>query len=131
MQSHHVQTVRPIRKKVVSRKVWKYRKADNDSFRADLKEYHQEFTTATGDCSVEDLWTTFKGKLLYLMGKHIPQKSVKGNQSNKQWVNREVRSAIRKRNKLFTRQKKSHKGQDTRKYKEAKARAQRLQRKAY
>jgi hypothetical protein len=65
------------------------------------------------------------------MKKYIPQKTLRGNKNNKQWIDRNVKASIRKRNKLFQKQKSTKKPKDIKKYKEAKANAQRLQRKAY
>jgi hypothetical protein len=62
---------------------------------------------------------------------YIPQKTVKGNKNNKQWINREVKSALRRKNKLFKKKKASQKPSDIKKYKDAKATVQRIQRKAY
>ena len=62
---------------------------------------------------------------------YIPQKTAKGNKNNKQWINREVKSASRRRNKLFKKKKTSQTPGDIKKYKDAKGTAQRLQRKGY
>ena len=52
-------------------------------------------------------------------------------QNNTQWIDRNVKTSIRKRKTLFQKQKSTKKPKDIKKYKEAKANAQRLQRKAY
>jgi hypothetical protein len=77
------------------------------------------------------MWLAFKTKLTTLMKMCIPQKTVKGNKNNKQWINREVKSALRRRNKLFKKKKASQKPSDIKKYKDAKATAERIQSKAY
>jgi hypothetical protein len=65
------------------------------------------------------------------MKKYIPQKTLRGNKNNKQWIDRNVKASIRKRNKLFQKQKSTKKPKDIKKYIEAKANAHRLQRKVY
>ena len=43
------------------------------------------------------------------MKKYIPQKTLRGNKNNKQWIDRNVKASIRKRNKLFQKQKSTKK----------------------
>ena len=67
------------------------------------------------------------------MKMYISQKTVKGNKNknNKQWIKREVKSALRRRKILSKKKKASQKPGDIKKYKDAKATAQRIQRKVY
>ena len=65
------------------------------------------------------------------MKKSIPQKTLRGNKNNKQWTDRNVKTSIRKRNKLFQKQKSTKKPKDIKRYIEAKSNAHILQRKVY
>ena len=65
------------------------------------------------------------------MHAHIPAKTIKGRKMRKSWIDRKVRSAIRKRARLYTRMKKTKKEQDIRKYRQCKGDVQKLERQAY
>jgi hypothetical protein len=124
-------SLRPMKKQIPPHKVWQYRKAKYDQLREELHQYQQEFNKLDASTSTDDMWLAFKTKLTTLMKMYIPQKTVKGNKNNKQWINREVKSALRRKNKLFKKKKASQKPSDIKKYKDAKATVQRIQRKAY
>lgn len=124
-------SLRPMKRKSVNRKVWQYRKADYQNLKKDITDFQQEFEALIPSTSINELWTIFKNKLLLMMKQYIPQKQIRGNKNNKQWIDRTVRSAIRKRDKLFRKQKSTRNVKDIKKYKQAKASAQSLQRKAH
>ena len=79
------------------------------------------------------LWTTFKNRLTGLMHVHIPVKTLKGRRMKKPWIDRKVRTAIRKRARLdlYTRMKKTKKEQDMRNYRQSKGDVQKPERHAY
>ena len=81
--------------------------------------------------SVDKLWTKFKNRFSDLMHAHIPAKTINGRKMRKPWIDRKVRSAIRKRARLYTRMKKTKKEQDIRKYRQCKGDVQKLERQAY
>jgi hypothetical protein len=120
-----------MKNKILPYKVWQYRKANYDQLREELHQYQQEFNKLDASTSTDDTWLVFKTKLTPLMKIYIPQKTVKGNKNSKQWINREVKSALRRRNILIKKKKASQTPGDIKKYKDAKATAQRIQRKAY
>ena len=80
---------------------------------------------------VDKLWTMFKNRLSDLMNAHIPAKTLKGTRRKKPWIDRKVRTAIRKRARLYTRMKKNKKEKDIRKYRQCKGDVQKLERQAY
>ena len=92
-------SVRPMKKKIPPHKVWQYRMANYDQLREELHQYQQEFNKLNASTSTDDMWLAFKTKLTTLMKMYIPQKTEKGNKNNKQWINREVKSALRRRTK--------------------------------
>ena len=92
-------SLRPMKKQIPPHKVWQYRKANYDQLREELHQYQQEFNKLDASTRTDDMWLVFKTKLTTLMKMYIPQKTVKGNKNNKQWINREVKSALRRRNK--------------------------------
>ena len=77
----------------------------------------------------DKLWTLFKNRLSDLMNAHIPAKTLKGTRRKKPWIDRKVRTAIRKKARLYTRMEKTKK--DIRKYRQCKWDVQKLERQAY
>ena len=52
------------------------------------------------------------------MNAHILAKTLKGTRRKKPWIDRKVRTAIRKKARLYTRMKKTKKEKDIRKYRQ-------------
>ena len=80
---------------------------------------------------VDKLWTMFKNRLSDLMNAHIPAKTLRGTRRKKPWIDRKVRTAIRKRARLYTRMMKTKNEKDIRKYRQCKGDVQKLERQAY
>ena len=109
----------------------KIRKADYESMKKELKAFQTDFDRESGIKDVEYLWTLFKNKIHALMEKYIPSKLLLGNKLQKPWISREVKGLVRKRNKLFKRQRKTGNPKDIKHYKETKARLQKAERQSY
>ncbi|XP_062578472.1 uncharacterized protein LOC134240394 [Saccostrea cucullata] len=97
--------LRAVRPKRPPRKVFMYSKADLENFRHDLKTFCSTYTKAISELSVDSCWELFKDTLLGVLEKHIPSKLMSGNKVHKPWITKEVKRKMRKRNKLFTKQK--------------------------
>ena len=117
--------------KTPARKVYQYRKADNESMKKELKAFQTDFDRESGIKDVEYLWTLFKNKIHALMEKYIPSKLLRGKKLQQPWISREVKGLMHKRNKLFKRQRKTGNPKDTKIYKETKARLQKAERQSY
>ena len=65
------------------------------------------------------------------MEQYIPTKMLKEGHRKKPWVDCTVRAAIRKKNKLFSRKKRTKKDSDIAKYKQSKQHTQKLTRQAH
>ena len=65
-----------------------------------------EFISIEPTSTTLDLWVKFCSTVSDLMNKYISSKMLKGNKVKKPWINRTVRSLIRRRNKLFRKMKK-------------------------
>ena len=124
-------SLKPMKVKTPARKVYQYRKADYESMKKELKAFQTDFDRESGIKDVEYLWTLFKNKIHALMEKYIPSKLLRGNKLQKPWISREVKGLMRKRNKLFKRQRKTGNPKDIKHYKETKARLQKAERQSY
>ncbi|MCG8077241.1 MAG: hypothetical protein JAY75_13485, partial [Candidatus Thiodiazotropha taylori] len=80
---------------------------------------------------IDTLWTNFKSKIHDLMEKYIPQKLFRGTKVHKPWIDKNVKALKRKRNKLFKRQRTTHRAKDVSHYKQMKAKVQKAERRSY
>ena len=124
-------SLRPIKAKAAPRKVYQYKKADYEGFKSELREYATEFQKISNSEDIDTLWTKFKGNIHQLMEKYIPQKQLPGNKVQKPWIDKHVKALQRKRNKLFKRQRATHRAKDISHFRQMKAKVQRAERQAY
>ena len=114
------------------RVVFSYNKADYESIKKGLHTLHRDMSTMLS-APVDKLWTLFKNRLSDLMNAHIPARTLRGTRRKKPRIERKVRTAIRKKARLYTRMKKTKKEKDIRKYmyRQCKGDIQKLERQAY
>ena len=124
-------SLRPMKVNIPARKVYQYREADYKSMKEELKSFQKEFEEKAPTADVNELWTIFKYKIHSLMDQYVPSKLLRGNKLQKPWISREVKALMRKRDKLFKRQRKTGRTQDIRHYRETKARLQKADCQSY
>ena len=124
-------SLRPIKAKAAPKKVYQYKKADYEGFKSELREYATEFQNISNSEDIDTLWTKFKGKIHQLMEKYFPQKQLRGNKVFKPWIDKHAKALQRKRNKLFKRQRATHRAKDISHFRQMKAKVQRAERQAY
>ena len=124
-------SLRPMKKASSPRRVFKYHKADYDSFNKDFQRFSEEFMEQVMTMDIEVMWKKFKTTIQTLMEKHIPHKTIRGDKKPKPWINRSIRALHRKRDKLFKKQRSSKRSKDISNYKTMKARVQKAERQAY
>ena len=112
-------SLRPLTDPPLKRKVNVYKKADQDKMKEGLLKLHSDMSCLR-DSSTKTLWAKFRDTLTSLMEQYIPTKTLKEGNRKKPWIDRTVRAAIRKKNKLFSRMKRTKKDSDIAKYKQTK-----------
>ena len=113
-------SLRPSRAATPPRKVFCYNKGDFDTLKAELRIVRKEFKSMEPTSTTQALWDKFQATVTDLMNKHIPTKTLNGKKIKKPWINRKVKSQMRRRDKLFRRMRKTKNDSDIRKYKECK-----------
>ena len=110
-----------------------YRKADYDGFKRELRDFTPDFLqkATSPESDTNSLWTDFKCKIHKLMEKYIPQKLIRGTKTRKPWIDKQMKPLYRKRNRLFKKQKSSHRPKDVSNYKQMPVRVQKAERQAY
>ena len=124
-------SLRPAKAATPPRKVHLYRKADFDSLKAELRHVKEEFLSMENTSTCQEMWNKFRQTVSDLMKKHVPSKMLRGNKIKKPWINRKVKSLMKRRSKLFTRMRKTRNETDIRKYKECKKTLQKTERQSY
>ena len=87
------------------RRTYKYKNADYQSMRNELKSSQADLEEKARTEDVEQLWSTFKDKIHTLMESYIPSKILRRDREHKPWISRRVKTLLRKSKKLFQRQK--------------------------
>ncbi|XP_053389732.1 uncharacterized protein LOC128552710 [Mercenaria mercenaria] len=124
-------SLRPMKLKKPPRKVHIYKKADFTQIRQELADFFESYTSTTPSLDVNATWQLFEEKLKDLMDKHIPSKLVSGNKVSKPWINKLVKSNLRRVKKLYNRQKSTKKQGDREKYLKARSYTQKTERQQY
>ena len=122
----------PIKNSPAFRKIFQYRKADYERFKRELHNFTPDFLqkATSPDSDINSLWTNFKCKIDGLMEKYIPQKLIRGTKTRKSWIDKQMKSLYRKRNRLFKKQKSTHRPKDVSTYKQMRKRVQKAERQA-
>ena len=71
-------SLRPMKKISSPRRVYKYHKADYDNFRKDFLKFSEEFVEQVSTMDIQTMWNKFKTTIHTLMEKHIPHKTIRG-----------------------------------------------------
>ena len=83
-----------------------YRKIDWTAFKAFAKDKREELLKDHPSKSVKDLWSSFKSVIHNGIPKFVPSK-ILGTKKSLPWITQPIKRLIRKRNKLFHKQKSS------------------------
>lgn len=124
-------TLKPQVSKYKPRTIHLFKKADWDSFRQYMSEYKDHILSSKHMYTdVETLWCDVKNKIHEGIKTFVP--SIQSKEKNKlPWINIQLKRLIRKRDKLFYRQRQTRKVEDIQKYKQVKHLVQQKTRLAY
>ena len=121
---------RPRKKRLPAREISMYHKADWSSLGNHMQQCHNFIVENKEIMDANQLWNTFSDRLKDGIAKHVPTKKARtGN--DKPWVTTKLRRLIKKRDRLFTRQKRNTNREVKEQYKEVKKVVQKEMRKAY
>ena len=80
---------------------------------------------------VQELWYKFSSSVSDIMTRYISTKVLSGKKIKKPWINRKIKTQMRRRDKLSRRMKKTKNETDIRKSKECKKAVQKIERESY
>ncbi|CAG2252996.1 SMARCAD1 [Mytilus edulis] len=123
--------LKPRRAKKPPRKVFLYNKANTEQIKEKLNDIHLNNITNLENLTMDELWDNFKTKVLKTMEESIPTKMINNTKQKLPWINKEIKSLIRKRNKLFKKMKTDSHSKINKQYRETKKLLQKETRKAY
>ena len=75
--------------------------ANFDSLKEELRQAKEDFINMAEISSAEQLWAKFRTLTTELMRKYIPTRLIKGSKLEKPWIDKKVRSLIRRQQKFF------------------------------
>ncbi|XP_078597679.1 uncharacterized protein LOC144873858 [Branchiostoma floridae x Branchiostoma japonicum] len=107
-----------------------YARADWDSLRAAAEDLSTELQVKKSSHSTDELWSTFKDKLLAAIKKFIPHKTARP-QNNLPWITPNIRRLINKRDRKYRRMKKTGSAKLREEYKSLRRTIQRQIRRSY
>ena len=123
--------IKPQRSRPSKRKVYLFKRADMEGLADELNElnnsYRDEFVNQS---TVEDLWTKFRDGLETAMDRHIPSK-MSSSRFNLPWIDNSTRRAIRRKQRLYNKAKKSGSEESWNKFKTVRRSIDRGIRRAY
>jgi hypothetical protein len=70
--------------------------------------------------NIDQLWEHFKQKVHDIMNEYIPTKMINNSKRKLPWINKEIKSLIRKRNKLYKKMNKHRNTKTIQQYKDTK-----------
>jgi S-formylglutathione hydrolase FrmB len=91
----------PVHKQKPPRKVFLYNKANTEKISENLKTIDLNSLMPDKNPNTDHLWEYFKQKIHDIMNEFIPTKMINNSKRKLPWINKEIKSLIRKRNKLY------------------------------
>ena len=99
---------KPSRAPKPPHKVFLFKKTDVETMQADIKSLtHEFFSRQPVLLSVNDIWTFFRDGLQRYISKKVPSKMTK-HICDLPWINRQIKRALRKRDRRFKRARKAN-----------------------
>ena len=124
-------SIKPRKIKKPPRKIYLYAKANSDKIKEEINNINLNKQHNDKDIDIDQLWNLFKTEVTNIMDNHIPTKMINNSKRKQPWINKKIKSLIRKRNKMFKSMKQHPNSKTTQKYKEIKHQIQRETRNAY
>ena len=104
---------------------------DEDGLKDYLQNFQETFTQNATTLSVDDAWKKLKEAIVTAMDKFIPVKTISSAKHSLPWITHQIKSEIKKRNRLFKVAAKSSSIEDRQRYLKQKHFTQNLIRKSY
>ena len=123
-------TARAMVNKKKPRKVLLYAKMNKEAIEKDLKTFTTRFNATKGILDAEQNWCRFKQGLHQIITDHVPSKVIRCK-NNLPWINHGIRRALKKKNKIYKKAKKSGKQTHWEKYKDLQAQCKEKMKTAY
>ena len=121
---------RSSRRRLPTRVVPIYNKADWGSLGQHMAECHNTIANRTESMDANQMWTTFKDALQVGIQEFVPTKKAK-KPTDKPWLTTRVKRLLNKRDRLYSKQRNSRRRADIEEYQEMRKVAQRECRQAY
>ena len=108
--------------KPVKRKIYLWKQADVQGIQDDLAMFGSTFCEDS-QASVEDMWSSFKGRIHTIIDERVPSKMTQARQTHP-WMNRSIRRTIRRKQRAHKRSRRTGTKKDKDRYKKLQAEVQ-------
>ncbi|XP_066931168.1 uncharacterized protein [Clytia hemisphaerica] len=106
----------PKRQRPVQRKIYLWNRANFDQMKQDVRQASDQFLeNKTTDTPINNLWLKFKNIITTAQESNVPCKN-STKRYNQRWFNQSCRSAVRKKQRLYNRYKRTKQSADWNKY---------------
>jgi hypothetical protein len=108
--------IKPKLCKKKSRKVYLYKKANNDQIKEDLQKFAEQFLSEqSSKAVVEEMWTSFKNVIFETLEKNVPSKTLKGK-TDLPWITHKIQRMMKHRRKRYDKAKRTGKARHWEEY---------------
>ena len=125
---------RVILNKKAPRKIYQFHKADFDAIVKTIANFGSTFCQKyahSKSWNVEEMWEGFKQAILQAMDLYIPTKTISSKKQSPPWIDRPIKLAIKKRNRLFKRAQQTQNSADRAAYADQRSKVQAMIRHSY
>ncbi len=98
--------IKPVVNKVLSRKVFQFRKGNLDGLNSELAKFKTDFLADSDTKSVDELWNCYHTEIMALQEKFIPSRNMKTRESMP-WITNSLRKKLKRKRRLYKKRLKS------------------------
>ena len=115
-------SIKPLINKQQPRRIHLWKRADWDKLKTEAVKFKESFLSLAGSRSVTENFNSFKSFIDQLTSKHVPTRLLRANTKHLPWITQAIRRMCKRKQRLFSKAKRSHKSKDWAEYKNAKKR---------
>ena len=124
-------SIKPLINKQQPRRIHLWKRTDWDKLKTEAVKFKESFLSLAGSWSVTENFNSFKSFIDQLTSKHVPTRLLRANTKHLPWITQAIRRMCKRKQRLFSKAKRSHKSKDWAEYKNAKKETLRTIRRAH
>ena len=113
-------SIKPLINKQEPRRIHLWKREDLDKLKTEAVKFKEPFLSLAGSRSVNDNFNYFKSFIDQLTSKHVPTQLLRANTKHLPWITQAIRRMCKRKQRHFSKARRSHESKDWLKYKNAK-----------